>query len=103
MNERMQREIWAIGQQRLALLRFVLQGSIYRLSFCRWLAPGAMSDLVSFQQRWRSFNCEMLVSDSNESTSITLLRHICPLVQNGHIGEKEVQLISFFTIPHGHT
>lgn len=62
MTEESKQEFWAIGQTRLALLRHVIAGGIFRFKATKWLKKSAIQELEAFQKRWYEFNSHMYKS-----------------------------------------
>ena len=62
MTEESKQEFWAIGQTRLALLRHVIAGGIFRFKATKWLKKNAVQELEAFQKRWYQFNSNMYKS-----------------------------------------
>lgn len=59
MTEASKQEFWAIGQTRLALLRYVIAGGIHRFKVSKWVNKSASQELEAFQKRWYEFNYNM--------------------------------------------
>ncbi|KAL9078999.1 MAG: hypothetical protein Q9157_002098 [Trypethelium eluteriae] len=81
-------ELWSLGQQRAALLNFVLQGGIYRSSISKWLDPQMYKKLQAFREAWFSFNAEVFRARSQQPCN-GLLERIWPLVSRGELSTDQ--------------
>lgn len=56
LDKSQEEELWAIGQQQAALMRYVIKGGIYRFSASWFLVPQMRRELAAFREGWRQFN-----------------------------------------------
>lgn len=90
MTEESKQEFWAIGQTRLALLRHVISGGIFRFQATKWLKKGAVQELEAFQNRWYEFNSNMYKSAVAASSGAPIIA-LWQGVLDGTSSEVEVR------------
>ncbi|OCK86108.1 cytochrome P450 [Lepidopterella palustris CBS 459.81] len=81
--------LWSIGQQSLALMRYVLSGGVYRFDICRLLRPEAAKELAAFREQWSSFNKEMY-NLRRPLSPAPLIVSTWKQVIDGHLPENEI-------------
>ncbi len=69
LNEQQEEELWTIGQQHAALMRYVVRGGIYRFSASWFLVPQMRRELITLREAWRRFNERMYAIRCSEKKS----------------------------------
>lgn len=73
LTKKEQERFWSIGQSRLALLRYVVAGGLFRFEACKWLANGALKELAVFTERWTEFNLDVYKSRKNSNSAAPIV------------------------------
>ena len=89
MTEDEKSELWLIGQQSLALMRYVLLGGMYRFRISQIFCGGATKELSAFQKEWSAFNNRMYQSRRSRSPTPPIVSAWKPVTE-GKLLESEV-------------
>ena len=85
----LQEELWEIGQSRLAIMRYVVTGGIYRFKASKWFAGGALRELEQFQGRWYDFNHKIYAQKALSASALPIVS-LWQSTIISHSTEKEV-------------
>lgn len=97
MNNTEKDRLWSLGQKRLALLRHVIKGGVYRYKASKWLKRNASQELALFQAEWAAFNSDMYrsrVKISPQSAIVSLWR--LQAESNNREVEVRLRIVSAF-------
>lgn len=89
MTEDEKSKLWSIGQQSLALMRYVLLGGIYRFKVSQVFCGRAAKELNTFQKEWSAFNNNMYQSRRSWSPTPLIVLAWKPVTE-GRLPESEV-------------
>ncbi|KAF2869630.1 cytochrome P450 [Massariosphaeria phaeospora] len=89
MTDSEKERLWAIAQQSLGLMGYVLVGGIYRFRIARWLRRSMYTGLAKFQEQWKLFNLEMYESRVNSKVQPPIVSAWAPTL-SGEISQNEV-------------
>lgn len=89
MTEDEKSKLWLIGQQSLALMRYVLLGGIYRFRISQIFCSGATKELSAFQKEWSAFNNRMYQSRRSRFPAPPIVSAWKPVTE-GKLLESEV-------------
>ena len=89
MTEDEKSKLWLIGQQSLALMRYVLLGGIYRFRISQIFRSGATKELSAFQREWSAFNNRMYQSRRSRFPAPPIVSAWKPVTE-GKLLESEV-------------
>jgi gliotoxin/aspirochlorine/mycotoxins biosynthesis cytochrome P450 monooxygenase len=72
LDESQEGELWSLGQRRVALMRYVIRGGIYRSSISWFLSPQMRHELAGFREEWRQFNKRMAAKITSREPSTAI-------------------------------